>query len=101
MQNINFTLSNFTRFDLGKWTTIRLGQKDYNLGPVVLTCDEEQLERQAEIIEIRIVRFGDLGLSDAVADGFNTVEMLRHELQQVYRKFIPDHDVVTVVRFKV
>lgn len=101
MQNINFTLSNFTRFDLGKWTTIRLGQKDYSLGPVVLTCDEEQLERQAEIIEIRVVRFGDLGLSDAAADGFNTIEMLRSELQVAYKQFISDFDVVTVVRLKI
>ncbi|MCA2497821.1 hypothetical protein R7P75_04715 [Vibrio sp. 2175-1] len=101
MQTIDFTLPNFTRFELGKKTTVRLGQNAYQLGPVKLTCSEEQLEYDSEIIEIRTIRFGDIGLAEATADGFNTVEVLRHELERCYEKFISDFEPVTIVRLKI
>lgn len=101
MQTIDFTLQNFTGFDCGKKTSVRLGQKSYQLGPVKLICSEEQLEYDSEIIEIRVVRFGDIGLLEANADGFNTVETLRHELENCYQKYISDYEPVTILRFKI
>ena len=54
---------------------------------------------EALVSEVRIVRFGDLGLLDAANDGFNSIEELRDELQRCYQTIISNYDVVTVIRF--
>lgn len=100
MQCIKFSPDNFSSLSKGKTTTIRLGDKVFCLGDVKLLCIEEQKELDSEIIEIRLVRFGDLGLSDAVSDGFNTIEELRRELENCYKKLVSDFEPVTIVRFR-
>ncbi|MEF1204294.1 ASCH domain-containing protein [Photobacterium damselae] len=99
MQCINFSPKNFSCLSRGKTTTIRLGDKVFCLGPVKLLCSEESKELDSDIIEIKMVRFGDLGLSDAVSDGFNTIESLRRELENCYEKLVSDFEPVTIVRF--
>lgn len=101
MQSINFNEKNFSSLLNGKKTSIRLGHKQFELGDVKLLCDEGSGELDSEIIEIRTVRFGDLGLSEAVMDGFNTIEALRHELENCYKRYISDYDPVTIVRFRI
>lgn len=102
MQRIDFTFSNYVGFGSGvKKTTVRLGYKNYTLGSVKLTCSSEQLSHESEIIEIRKIRFGDIGLREANEDGFNTVAGLRHDLQTCYKRYISDHEPVTIVRFDI
>lgn len=101
MQEIDFTLQNFTSFDVTKKTTIRLGHKAYRLGAAKLTCSKEQLELDTEVIEVRHLRFGDLGLPEAATDGFNTIKALREELEHCYLKSIPDCEPVTIVKFRI
>ncbi len=97
--NIDFSKYNFKKLKLGKQTTIRLGEKKFSLGKAVFTVDGVASDLEPCISEIRILRFGDLGLSDAVADGFNSVEELRSELELCYAICISDFDPITVVRF--
>lgn len=100
VQVFNFNKNNFANLSKGKKTTIRLGYKDYRLGHAKLICEDSGTEYDSEVIEIRVVRFGDLGLQEANSDGFNTIEILRNELERCYKKYISDLDVVTLVRFK-
>jgi hypothetical protein len=98
---ISFSESNYLKLRAGKTTTIRRAdEKTYQLGPVTLSCPDLGQSIESEVTEIRIVRFGDLGLADAVSDGFNSVEDLRVELQNCYRKLISDFEVVLIIRFK-
>ena len=98
-QKINFTPSNFELIRKGKRTTIRLGTKSLQLGLVALVCDEIMDAILADISEIRVIRFGDIGLLDAAMDGFNSVSELRSELQNCYQTIIGNYDVVTIIRF--
>ena len=91
--------SNFKSLKQGKKTTVRLDGEEFNLGSTLLVNVSSKDVIKAEITEVRKVRFGDLGLSDAVADGFNSVSELRKELEKCYQKLISDYDVVNVVRF--
>ncbi|MFR9719070.1 ASCH domain-containing protein [Aeromonas diversa] len=100
-QCINFTPSNFKMIQDGKRTTIRLGTKSLTLGPVALTCDEGMDALSAYISEIRVVSFGLISQDDAANDGFNSVSDLKDELQRCYSTEINDHDVVTVIKFKI
>ena len=97
-QVINFTQSNFKMIGFGKRTTIRLGVKSINIGPASLVCDGVG-SIEVLVSEVRIVRFGDLGLLDAENDGFNSIEELRDELKRCYQTIISDYDVVTVIGF--
>ncbi|WP_085609557.1 ASCH domain-containing protein [Vibrio parahaemolyticus] len=100
-QTLKFTGSNFDRIHKGKTTTIRLGCKCFDLDkPVRLLNEDTNEEVAAQIIEVRHVRFFRLGLLDAVADGFNSEEELRAELERVYQKEVEEADIVTVIRFK-
>jgi hypothetical protein len=101
MQKLNFSKSNYQKLSQGKRTTIRLGSSSLTLGDVALTCDELMDGTTAEITEVRTIRLSDLGLMDAVNDGFNSVEELRVELESCYQKCVSMAEVITQVRFKV
>ena len=101
MQRLNFSASNYNKLSLGKRTTIRLGSTSLMLGDVALNCDELMTATMADITEVRTLRFSDLGLTDAVNDGFNSVEELRAELEHCYQKCVSVSEVVTQIRFKV
>lgn len=101
MQKLNFSNSNYHKLSQGKRTTIRLGSTSLTLGDVALTCDEIMHSTTAEITEVRIIRLSDLGLMDAVNDGFNSIEELRHELEKCYQKCVSMTEIVTQVRFKI
>lgn len=98
-ESINFTAENYRLLANGsKKTTIRLGYKAYLVGKISITADYAQIGVSADVTEVRHIRFGDLGLMDAVNDGFNSIEALRRELQKCYQTLIADYDIVTVVR---
>ena len=99
INKIDFSESNFNMLKQGKKTTVRLDEEEFSLGEALLVKVASKDVIRAEITEVRKVRFGDLGLSDAVADGFNSVSELRKELEKCYQKPINDYDVVNVVRF--
>jgi len=90
MQTLTFNNSNFSRLRGGKNTSIRLGMKSLELAPVNLINNDTQESIEANIIDIRHVRFCRLGLSDAISDGFNCEEDLRKELEQCYEQPIDE-----------
>ncbi len=101
MQSLNFSKSNYEGIKRGKRTTIRLGAwPSMTLGPAAAECRSEMTACEVEITEIRQVRLRDLGLAEAVADGFNSKEELREELERCYEKCISGFEPVTVFRFK-
>jgi hypothetical protein len=101
MQKLNFSKSNYQKLSHGKRTTIRLGSTSLTLGDVALNCDELMHSTTAEITEVRIIRLSDLGLIDAVNDGFNSIDELRIELENCYQKCVSMAEIITQVRFKV
>lgn len=99
---IDFTQSNFDKIlQQGKRTTIRLGDKQYDLGGCDFTCEGNSTELTPVITELRTMKFNRLTSSDALMDGFSNIQELREELQQCYGHVVSDFDPVTVVRFEV
>ena len=97
-QSLDFEPSHLDKFmSGGKFTTIRLGYKDIRLGSVALTSNGLCFG-SAFISEIRVTQFGQLGLIDAVHDGFNTIDELKEALQNCYQKFIHESEPVTIIR---
>lgn len=101
LPKIDFTPANYSLIAKGKRTTIRLGDKNYELGGVVFTVGTSTSEYTPIITEIRKLRFSRLTLQDALDDGYNSLNALREELQSCYGKFISDREIVTIVRFEV
>ena len=98
---INFNSRNFVKVVAGaKRTTIRLGDKTYSVGICAFMCDGVPVDNVGEITEIRKVRFGALGLSDAVEHGYNNLDELKAELESCYQRSIHASDVITIVRFE-
>lgn len=113
---IKFTKSNFEKIRLGKRTTIRMGNTNYLLGPVLLglvigndsVFDISEGRRiqvcfdclRAEIIEVRHTKFEKVTESDAKADGFDSVEELKAELENCYDCTINGETSVTIIKFK-
>ena len=101
MQQINFSKINYDKLSQGKCTTVVLGSASLTLGKAFLKTDEAIHGIAAEITEVRIVRLKDLGLTDAVSNGFNSIEELRRDLETCYQKCVSMTEVVTQVRFKI
>jgi len=101
MTAINFNTSNYLKVARGyKRTTIRMGDKPHTIGLCVLMCDGQPTPDIAEITEVRKVRFGSLGLSDAIEHGYKSVRELQDELEICYLRSIQATDVITIVRLE-
>lgn len=95
----NFSSENYRRLiNSSKTVAIRLGYDKCQIGRISIAADYAQTGVSADVTEVRHVRFGDLGLTDAVNNGSNSIEALRGSLQQQHRTLIADTDVVTVIR---
>lgn len=101
MTAINFNTRNYVKVAGGsKRTTIRVGDKPHTIGLCVLMCDGQPTPDIAEITEVRKVRLGAIGLSDAIEHGYNSVRELQDELEMRYLRSIQATDVITIVRFE-
>ena len=101
MTALNFNSRNFVKVAGGsKRTTIRLGDKSHGLGICVLMCDGQPTPEAAEIVEVRKVRFGSLGLSDAIEHGYNNMAELKAEIESCYQCSVRADDVITIIRFE-
>lgn len=98
---IDFTKSNYALIAKGKRTTIRLGDKGYQLNECQFTVEGDQSSYAPVITEVRKTKFNRLTPQDAVADGFESLAALRDELQSLYGVLISDFDIITIARFEV
>ncbi len=83
-----------------KRTYIKLTCQHDGLSRAVLCCEDKPTQTLAEVTEIRVVRFGALGLSDAIEHGYNSTRELKAELSSNNQRAIKDNDVITIVRFE-
>lgn len=79
-----------------KTTTIRRGIRFAKLGAGILYSGDEFFK--INIDTIRYCRYSDLTHSDALADGFNSVEELQEALSQFYSNLSQD-DQMTLISF--
>lgn len=115
-QVIRFSERNYELLKSGKRTTIRLGFRTYKLGRTAFTADsslQDEIFDMAEnkthyvffdslygdIVDVRLVFFSSLTKRDAIADGFDSLEALKAELEHIYHCSIDDETIVTVVKF--
>ena len=77
-----------------KKTTIRLGSRNYRLGPAILRSESGDLD--VRITGLRVTTLSRLTEDDAVRDGFDNLEALRHRLCDFYPD-ISDESVITIV----
>lgn len=80
-----------------KVSTVRFGRRPYPTGKCVLRSGGQDV--RVEIQRVRFCRFAELTETDALADGFSSVEELHRELRRFYPKVTP-LDEVTIVEFK-
>jgi hypothetical protein len=95
-----FRAHRFAKFSKGNATAVFLESPTHTLGIATIICIDTGRTLCADIIEIRKVRFGDLGLRDAASAGYNTVNDLRQAVQQIHRRLIGDYETVHIFRFK-
>jgi len=79
-----------------KKTTIRLGARNYRLGPATLHSESQDIN--VRITGIRVAALSSLTENDAISDGFLSLESLRHRLRDFYPD-ISDESVITIVEF--
>src|ERR1019366_8487854 len=77
-----------------KKTTIRLGHRNYRLGSAILHSESSDID--VRITGVRVATLSILTEDDAIRDGFDTLEALRHRLCDFYPD-ISDESVITIV----
>ena len=80
-----------------KKSTVRAGNRKYNLGPATLVSNEKSIDILIDKIEIKF--FGELTEQDAILDGFDSRDELLDALLGFYPK-IHMFEPVTIVHFK-
>lgn len=80
-----------------KKSTIRAGNRKYNLGPASLVSNEKSIDILVHKIEIKF--FGELSAQDAILDGFNSRDELLDALLGFYPK-MHMFEPVTIIHFK-
>lgn len=93
---------NYRKLANGKRTSIRLGKKDINLGPIrIVNCETTELYADTIVTGVRFCSFDSLTQPDAYLDGSKDISELRAELKRCYNRDICNTDVVTVIDFDV
>ncbi len=80
-----------------KTSTIRRGNRSWEVGPAVLTSGRDRIA--VIITGIRHTRFGSLTETDAQEDGFASLLELDAVLKRFY-PYINETDPVTIVKFR-
>ena len=80
-----------------KVSTVRSGTRHYFLGQAIIRC--ESIAIPIFITNVVHKRFGQLDETDALRDGFPSLESLRSALHRFYRP-IGCHQFVTIVEFR-
>ncbi|USD35571.1 MULTISPECIES: ASCH domain-containing protein [Vibrio] len=99
MQEIPFTPSNYQKLFKDERSTIRLGERSYYKGEVLLTCRSLELSFISTIREVEITTFGKLDDIHAAMEGFSNLSELKEELRLLYRTEITSADTVTIAYF--
>jgi hypothetical protein len=79
-----------------KVSTVRFGRRPYPTGKCVLRSGGQDVP--VEIRCVRFCQFAELTETDALADGFSSLEELHRELRRFYPNVTPV-DEVTIVEF--
>jgi hypothetical protein len=80
-----------------KTSTVRLGIRDYPLGPARIVSGSVSIP--IEITEIIITKVGRLDGHVARSEGYDSLDELLHALKRFYPQAGQDHDI-TVIRFR-
>lgn len=100
VQEIKLSDENFNKVRLNrKLSTIRLGNKNIEIGEAFLVNTENNTKMLINIWFVNHCLLSDLELNDARLDGFNTMEDLKAELRRCYQRPLQDREVVTQVLF--
>ena len=80
-----------------KSTTIRMGKRDYKTGLSIFFSEKRSIILEITAIEYQM--FSEINESDAIKDGFNSLNELVDNLH-VYYPALNKTDIVTIVSFK-
>ena len=83
-----------------KSASVRSNVRGMKTGTVKPLTSRGRRFAMAKIVEVRPIRFSQLGEEDAKRDGFDNLQQLVEGLKQFYKKLKPDSRLY-VVRFEV
>ena len=98
MKKIKLTDDNFKKLGKLKRSTVRLGVKDFTVGPTEIVNIDTGSTVPCIVRSVKLMTVSELDHRHALRDGFHSLGELFKELRKHYGVLKPD-DLITVVNF--